>query len=156
MLRQIYFAKCGDRIKVGISNNVGARLSQLRTGAGAPVELLAAVDGDNRIERALHNKLKQYRVDGEWFRDCPETRAAIQNSLNNFPKAIVYQPRKLGVNRTFPSVAKLLWPFKTAEHIAAIAHTDARTARRWLAGESDVPAIVIAAIVVEITRRDEQ
>jgi hypothetical protein len=57
------------------------------------------------------------------------------------------------VRRKFGDVAKVLWPFKTSAHIAAIAGTDERTARRWLAGEFEPPAIVIAAIIVEITKR---
>lgn len=57
------------------------------------------------------------------------------------------------VHRKFGDVAKVIWPFKTAAHVAAIANTDERTARRWLAGEFEPPAIVIAAIIVEITKR---
>jgi len=53
----------------------------------------------------------------------------------------------------FTSVAKLLWPHKTAAHLAAISGKDERTAKRWLAGEYEPPAIVIAAIIVEITKR---
>ena len=57
------------------------------------------------------------------------------------------------VGRKFGAVARLLWPFKTAAHIAAIAQANERTAERWLAGEFEPPAIVIAAIIVEITKR---
>jgi hypothetical protein len=57
------------------------------------------------------------------------------------------------VTRKFGAVAKVLWPDKTAAHIASIAGADERTAKRWLAGEFEPPAIVIAAIIVEITRR---
>lgn len=56
------------------------------------------------------------------------------------------------VTRKFGAVAKVLWPDKTAAHIAAIADADERTAKRWLAGEFEPPAIVIAAIIVEITK----
>lgn len=37
--------------------------------------------------------------------------------------------------------------------VASIAGADERTAKRWLAGEFEPPAIVIAAIIVEITKR---
>ena len=57
------------------------------------------------------------------------------------------------VSRKFGAVAKVLWPFKTAAHLAAIANTNERTASRWLAGEFEPPAIVIAAVIVEITKR---
>lgn len=54
----------------------------------------------------------------------------------------------------FGKVAKALWPFKTAAHLASIAGKDERTAARWLSGEFEPPGIVIAAIIVEVTRRD--
>lgn len=57
------------------------------------------------------------------------------------------------VTRKFGIVAKALWPDKTAACVAAIANADERTAKRWLAGEFEPPAIVIAAIIVEITKR---
>ena len=57
------------------------------------------------------------------------------------------------VSRKFGSVAKVLWPFKTAAQLAAIANTNERTAARWLSGEFEPPAIIIAAIIVEITKR---
>jgi len=57
------------------------------------------------------------------------------------------------VSRKFGIVAKALWPQKTAASLAAIADTNERTAARWLAGEFEPPAIIIAAIIVEITKR---
>lgn len=57
------------------------------------------------------------------------------------------------VSRKFGAVAKVLWPVKTAAALAAIANTNERTAARWLAGEFEPPGIVIAAVIVEITRR---
>ena len=58
------------------------------------------------------------------------------------------------VTRKFGAVARVLWPFKTAAHLAAIADCEERTAKRWLSGEFEPPAIVIAAVIVEITKRD--
>lgn len=54
----------------------------------------------------------------------------------------------------FGKVAKALWPFKTAAQLASIAGRDERTAARWLSGEFEPPGIIIAAIVLEITRRN--
>lgn len=58
------------------------------------------------------------------------------------------------VTRKFGAVAKVLWPFKTAAHLAAITGRDERTAKRWIAGEFEPPAIILAAIIVEITKRE--
>lgn len=57
------------------------------------------------------------------------------------------------VSRKFGAVAKVLWPFKTAAQLAVIAKTNERTAARWLSGEFEPPGIVIAAVIVEITKR---
>lgn len=57
------------------------------------------------------------------------------------------------VRRLFGPVAKVIWPTNTDAHVAAIAGCDPRTARRYLSGEFEAPAIVIAAIIVEITKR---
>ena len=54
----------------------------------------------------------------------------------------------------FGIVAKALWPFKTAAHLGSIAGKDERTAARWLSGEFEPPGIVLAAIMLEITRRE--
>ena len=58
------------------------------------------------------------------------------------------------VSRKFGAVAKILWPHKTAAHLAVIANTNERTAARWLAGEFEPPAIIISAIIIEITKRN--
>lgn len=58
------------------------------------------------------------------------------------------------VRRKFGSVAKVIWPTSTDAHLATIAKVDVRTARRWIAGEFEPPAIIIAAIIVEITKRE--
>lgn len=53
----------------------------------------------------------------------------------------------------FAAVARLLWPIKTAAHLASIAGKDERTAKRWLSGEYEPPACIIAAVIIEITKR---
>lgn len=50
----------------------------------------------------------------------------------------------------FGRVAKLLWPFKTAAHIATIAKTTPRTAERYLSGEFPPPYAVVEATMHEI------
>lgn len=51
-------------------------------------------------------------------------------------------------------VCKVLWPSKTDAHVAAICGCDPRNARRYMVGEIPIPSILLAAIVVEITRRN--
>lgn len=84
------------------------------------------------------------------MRNQYEARVAEQTEIQ---RQIRRDPTKMSVSK-FGPVAKLLWPFKTAAVLADIAKKDTRTAERWLSGEYEPPAIVIAAIIVEITKRE--
>ena len=53
----------------------------------------------------------------------------------------------------FGDVCRVLWPDKTAAHIAAIGQRDERTAKRWLSGEYEPPASVLAAIINKMFER---
>lgn len=54
------------------------------------------------------------------------------------------------VSRKFGPVAKLLWPHKTAAHLAVIGKSNERTAARWLSGEFDPPISIVLAVMREI------
>ena len=62
--------------------------------------------------------------------------------------------RDVIVTPRFAVVARALWPHKTAAYLAAVAGRDERTAKRWLSGEFEPPNCIIAAIVVELTKRE--
>jgi hypothetical protein len=59
------------------------------------------------------------------------------------------------VSRNFGRVAKVLWPFKTAAHLATIAKTNERTAARWLSGEFEPPYVIIEAVMHETFKRED-
>lgn len=59
------------------------------------------------------------------------------------------------VSRKFGAVAKVLWPAKTAAHLAAIAETNERTAARWLSGEFEPPICVVLAVVNKMFERTD-
>lgn len=50
----------------------------------------------------------------------------------------------------FGNICRMLWPEKTAAHIAAIAKRDERSAKRWLSGEFEPPFVVVNAVVNEM------
>lgn len=54
---------------------------------------------------------------------------------------------------TLADVARLLWPAKTAAHIAAAAGCSERAAEFYLAGDREWSGDAIAAIVSEILKR---
>lgn len=58
----------GGPFKIGISQDIAARLQQLQCGSPFPLRVIHQVHGINaKIERQLHDKLSQYRLHGEWF-----------------------------------------------------------------------------------------
>lgn len=44
-------------------------------------------------------------------------------------------------------LARIIWPEKTAAHLASIGGRDERTAKRWLSGEYDPPMPVVTEII---------
>lgn len=150
MSEQVYFIESEGKIKIGISRNVQARLSQIRGHSGTPAKLIASVPGTRHVEKALHKKLTQHRISGEWFQDCEDVRSAMQLAINSFAA----QPSETADERRrkelFGQVAKIIWPNKTAAHLAAIAGVDERSAWRWLSGTHEPPAVVIVAMLSEI------
>jgi hypothetical protein len=58
------------------------------------------------------------------------------------------------VSRKFGAVAKVLWPYKTAAELAAIAGTNERTAARWLSGEFEPPVVVLLAVMQKMFERE--
>lgn len=53
----------------------------------------------------------------------------------------------------FGAVCRVLWPRKTAAHIATIAGCDERTAKRWLAGQFEPPMVVLVAVIQRMFER---
>lgn len=55
----------------------------------------------------------------------------------------------------FGAVCRALWPFKTAEQLAAAAgYKSVRTAAYEISGEREPSARAVAAVIIEITKRE--
>jgi len=69
----VYFIECAPGpIKIGFSvDPVGQRIDQLQPGNPWPLRLLFMQPGHLELEQALHERFKDYRMHGEWFRDHP-------------------------------------------------------------------------------------
>jgi len=69
----LYFvqARGTGRIKIGRSKNPKRRLQSLQTGNAKELRLIASLEGLGWRERDLHERLREWRVSGEWFDyDC--------------------------------------------------------------------------------------
>lgn len=73
----VYFIECGGFVKIGVAVNVEKRLASLQTGNPAPLTLLVAISGNEKMERELHKRFAVDRVQGEWFNFSPALKAYI-------------------------------------------------------------------------------
>lgn len=74
----VYFARCGQYVKIGFSSWPEHRVKNLLNGSvhlpadldrSQPVELIQVIgDCISRDERDLHKMFAEFRVEGEWFR----------------------------------------------------------------------------------------
>lgn len=69
----VYFVRFDGMIKIGFSRRPENRLRDI-----PHQEVLKVIKGTMADESWYHNRCTEWRVVGEWFRDCPEFRAAAQ------------------------------------------------------------------------------
>jgi hypothetical protein len=73
----IYFLACETAIKIGFTNrgtldSVQSRVRSCETGNPFPINILAAMPGNQSVEFGLHRQFDDARIRGEWFRKTPE------------------------------------------------------------------------------------
>lgn len=90
--RFVYFLQCGERIKVGIAKDPMRRLRALQTGNATEFKLLAAVAGDESLERAIHVKFESAHVVGEWFVRRPDLEEFMERAKRC--DSISFNPRE--------------------------------------------------------------
>lgn len=89
-MSRVYFIQGGNAIKIGFSADLDGRIRSLNVGSPVVLTLIGSVEAGVSFERALHHKLKQYRIKGEWFSDVPEVRTIIDVVLMHGVSAIGY------------------------------------------------------------------
>lgn len=76
----------GDRknglIKIGVSQDVGQRLSNLQSIEKTPLEIIATKQGSFDTEKELHRQFSQLRQRGEWFTWDDSIIAAFNQPTN--------------------------------------------------------------------------
>lgn len=60
-----------DRMKIGYTKTLGARIADLETGSGVELRLVAALTGNQCDERLLHKHFSPHRLFREWFAFAP-------------------------------------------------------------------------------------
>lgn len=84
--RVVYFigAPSLGLVKIGYSEDLASRFTDLSVGSPVELRLLHVIPGDVDDERALHKRFALYRVRGEWFR--------ITGTLAAFLEDVVREP----------------------------------------------------------------
>lgn len=68
-------------IKIGIANDLAARIRALRTSSPDRLELLGVIPGGGKVhETELHRRFAEHRSHGEWFFPVPELMAVIEDA----------------------------------------------------------------------------
>ena len=66
---KLYVLRCGDRVKIGITNDIQQRIQSLQTGNPDTIILEYIEDRYNprKAEKWLHNQFSAQKIKGEWF-----------------------------------------------------------------------------------------
>lgn len=87
-----YFIGCAEGlVKIGYSRNVAQRLNWLQSSSLYRLDLLTTANGGREREKFYHRKFAKHRIDGEWFRRCPEIEAEIERlqPTDTFARAVL-------------------------------------------------------------------
>ncbi len=88
----IYFlaSPTTNSVKIGHTRvGIEARFAQILPYSPVPLELVATVEGDTRLETALHAEFDALRLHNEWFKLEGELRALVRRIIVDGPSAMV-------------------------------------------------------------------
>lgn len=77
---RVYFLRAGNKVKIGRTRNVQARIDALQNMNPVRLHLLFAQPGGVSLERSYHQRFKAYRAHGEWF----EIRGDLADFLSRY------------------------------------------------------------------------
>ena len=85
---EVYFIEAvgADRVKIGVSREVGKRFNQLAVSFPGPLALLGKVGGGRARERSLHQRLANFHIGGEWFHLTPGVRTVLREVIDDEPE----------------------------------------------------------------------
>ncbi len=88
----VYFARAGDRVKIGFTANVGRRLSQLQTFFPEDLELLLVMPGSILMEKELHRRFEAFLIQREWFLYAEPIEAFVKKMSRAVPAQVMASP----------------------------------------------------------------
>jgi hypothetical protein len=115
---KIYFILCQTtgRVKCGVASDPRARLGDLQVGSPTPLKLVAELDGDQAKENAVHRRLAQWHIHGEWFHYVPEVCEVIVDEISKHLKDLylgktivrTFAPSAAAMKVTDPRIARFI------------------------------------------------
>lgn len=103
----VYLVEADNKrfLKIGCSDNIDHRLTNLRCTVPLKLNLLKTIEGGVEVEKFLHNRYSHLRVQGEWFIYTKEITDEFDNGAKIYAeskldaeRAIIERHRKLSVN----------------------------------------------------------
>lgn len=67
-VRVLYFVRCGDFVKIGLTENLYARIKHLRNMNPLEPFVVAVFPGSRHTEKMYHDRFKNEHERREWFR----------------------------------------------------------------------------------------
>lgn len=120
----IYIIRCGDAVKIGFSDNPFNRIKELQVGNPERLKIIAMFPGSMRLERNIHARLKQYRINGEWFRWTPEVISILESV-----KISLADDQSSSIDSEFPTPSVLAVLNQIRANFTATAMFDCRLER---------------------------
>lgn len=74
----VYAIACGDLVKVGRASSIRRRMKELQGSQPLPLRFLRHLSENPEDEASWHARLAPFRVRGEWFKLCEESRALLE------------------------------------------------------------------------------
>jgi hypothetical protein len=89
----IYFARCGQHIKIGFTRNWKERRRVLSTACPTPITQFIVIAGDRILEGDLHQRFAHLRANGEWFEARDELSAYLRTiRLEDRLETVAWRP----------------------------------------------------------------
>lgn len=76
----------GRPVKIGVSANLPARMSEFQTGIPDHLQVLVSYPGSRADEQELHSRFASHWIAGEWFRSAPEILEWVSERLRETPE----------------------------------------------------------------------
>lgn len=95
----VYLIEHENKYKIGFSRDINKRMKSFNTSHAIPCKIIGIAPGDLPLEGALHNKFKDYRLNGEWFLK----KLAILEEFKKLIDATIFLPGYLKQEGSTPS-----------------------------------------------------